>query len=911
MAVATTLFTIWSTIIKVVWDAFAAAVSWIWNTIIMPIFNLIKLAFQAVGFVFQTVWNTLIKPAWDALGAGISFVWNTIVMPVWNAMKAALSALGNFFQMVWNSIIKPAWDALGTGISWVVDNVVRPAFDRIKSALDSVKNFFSTVVDGIRTIWDQLKGHVARPINFVIETVWNNGLVRAWNKIGEFLPGLPAASTLAPVAFAKGGNVPMMPGARRGRDSVNAMLMPGEHVLTVDDVNAMGGQRNVYAFRQALHGDVNLRKFGGESLLPGFKDGGEVSGGVRLAPSPGEGGMKPIAILAKRLIHKIWPEISTIGGYRPYDAYPEHPSGRALDVMVPNLELGDQVNGWTHANNEVLPFIHTIWKQRWRPAGNVEGSAMEDRGSPTQNHMDHVHTWYQDVPANPNVVPEGLVGYDGLSDADRIEILKQKVQEILDKVMDPIKEGMSAFLGSPPPEWLGIPNPIFDKSKKGAVDASFDFIEKLGDKLKEAYNLAKDVVKFIGTKVLGLADGGAITKDMGLFRDNGGMIPTGQSIVRNETGRPEAVLNWKQIDRIRDILASLKNVEELQKLAEVVGQMATTGVYDPRAAEFGIESDDDDLVQSLWKGRDEWLVQGEAFDKILKGAGEKAATGYRDEFLDFFGFGELFNVGLEISDAFDPKEVAEQAVSGAAIESGVAVSTDPGRTPTGTGTSRGADVSYGDPNIRFDQVEVESKVRTPDLDSADNGFPGSGPVKDQVKEAFRPRGWDKGPMWDAAEWIIGKESSWDPLARNPSSGAFGLFQFLGATKQTYLPDENPNPKIQGVAGGRYIADRYGDPLKAKAFWEQNGWYDKGGWLMPGLTLTNNETGKPEAVLNPAQWAKITRQTDLVAEIAEGGTQSGPLVVIEKLEARDESAAMRAATREANRVSRSAALTGGW
>ena len=81
--------------------------------------------------------------------------------------------------------------------------------------------------------------------------------------------------------------------------------------------------------------------------------------------------------------------------------------------------------------------------------------------------------------------------------------------------------------------------------------------------------------------------------------------------------------------------------------------------------------------------------------------------------------------------------------------------------------------------------------------------------------------------------------------------------------------------------------------------------------MPGLTLTNNETGKPEAVLNPAQWAKITRQTDLVAEIAEGGTQSGPLVVIEKLEARDESAAMRAATREANRVSRSAALTGGW
>ncbi|QCG77093.1 tape measure protein [Mycobacterium phage Bananafish] len=47
-----------------------------------------------------------------------------------------------------------------------------------------------------------------------------------------------------------------------GRDSVPAMLMPGEHVLTTADVARMGGQANVYAFRRALH----------------FADGGEVPG---------------------------------------------------------------------------------------------------------------------------------------------------------------------------------------------------------------------------------------------------------------------------------------------------------------------------------------------------------------------------------------------------------------------------------------------------------------------------------------------------------------------------------------------------------------------------------------------------------------------------------------------------------
>ena len=923
MVVANTLWNIWVTVIKVVWDAFAAAVGWIWNTIIMPIFELIKFAFQAVGAVFMFVWNNVIKPAWDALGAGIAFVWNNVINPTWEALKAALQVVGNFFQMIWNNVIKPAWDALGTGISWVVDNVVRPAFERIKSALTSVKEFFSTIVDGIRTVWDELKGHVARPINFVIETVWNNGLVKAWNKIGEFLPGLPAASTLAPVAFAKGGKVPLMPGSKKGKDSVNAMLMPGEHVLTTADVKAMGGQQNVYAFRQSLHGNFDPRRFGGESMLPGFKDGGEVSGGVRLAPSPGEGGMKPIAILAKRLIHKIWPEISTIGGYRQ-DAYPEHPSGRALDVMVPSFDIGDQVNEWTHANNEVLPFIHTIWKQRWRPAGNIDGSAMEDRGSPTQNHMDHVHTWYQDAAVNPNVVPEGLVGYDGLSDADRIEILKAKVQEILDGVFDPIKDAMSAIIGDPPPEWLGIPHPLLDKSKEGAVDSAFGFIDNLGDMLKEAYNLARDIGKTLLSVIPGFAEGGAVTKKTGLFRDNGGMIPTGQSIVRNETGRPEAVLNWKQVDRIRDILASLKNVEELQKLAEVVGRMATTGVYDPRASEFGIDSDDDDLVQSLWKGRDEWLTQGAAFEQVLKGAQDKAIKGYQDEFLDFFGFGELFNLGLEVQDAFNPKAIAENAVSDATA-TGVAVSTDPGRTPTGTGVSRGQELVYGDPNLTVNVTEVDSKVKMPDLDRAIPPGTGAERWRPMMIDALRNQGmddWADNPaIVDRFIRQIDTESKGDHMiaqqihdVNGTGEGAgVGLGQAIPTTWQGYrdpsLPDDRRNPWAMLNFMARYVRQKYGDRGYERI---GNGvGYDNGGWLQPGKTLVNNQTGVPEAVFNPSQWSMLRHQTEVVAEMAKDGAHGGPMVYIENQYTSNADEAARAQMREARRASRANSIAGGW
>ncbi|AKC03043.1 tail length tape measure protein [Gordonia phage Gsput1] len=127
------------------------------------------------------------------------------------------------------------------------------------------------------------------------------------------------------------------------------------------------------------------------------------------------------------------------------------------------------------------------------------------------------------------------------------------------------------------------------------------------------------------------------------------------------------------------------------------------------------------------------------------------------------------------------------------------------------------------------------------------------PTKDAVRKAFAEHDptWAEGDMWAAVDWIVGKESTWNPTARNPESGAFGLFQFLGSTKDQYLPDESADSYTQGKAGAKYIADRYGDPLKAKAFWEANGWYDDGGLATnKGLMLKN--VNQPERVLSPDQ-----------------------------------------------------------
>lgn len=117
-----------------------------------------------------------------------------------------------------------------------------------------------------------------------------------------------------------------------------------------------------------------------------------------------------------------------------------------------------------------------------------------------------------------------------------------------------------------------------------------------------------------------------------------------------------------------------------------------------------------------------------------------------------------------------------------------------------------------------------------------------------VGAGFSPNEW--GPL----NSIITRESSWNPGATNPKSGAFGLFQFLGHEGDKYgqLGGYSGNPGQQAVAGMQYIKDRYGSPSNAAAFWDQHGWYDDGGELKPGITLAHNDSGKPEIVLTQDQ-----------------------------------------------------------
>ena len=64
--------------------------------------------------------------------------------------------------------------------------------------------------------------------------------------------------------------------------------------------------------------------------------------------------------------------------------------GQAVDLMISGQSQGDAVAAFVQAHAAELNVKYVIWRQRyWEPGGSWE--PMEDRGSPTANHMDHVH----------------------------------------------------------------------------------------------------------------------------------------------------------------------------------------------------------------------------------------------------------------------------------------------------------------------------------------------------------------------------------------------------------------------------------------------------------------------------------------------------------------------------------------
>ncbi|MBB5491314.1 phage tail tip lysozyme [Nocardiopsis metallicus] len=117
--------------------------------------------------------------------------------------------------------------------------------------------------------------------------------------------------------------------------------------------------------------------------------------------------------------------IQSTGGYRSGggsyddDAHGHH-VGLAVDFMVAldgeGKKTGDALAQYVIDNHEELGNVrYVIWQQRiWNlSAGDTDWQPMEDRGSPTQNHMDHPHVSWNSSGSVTDVAPVSTVSCSG------------------------------------------------------------------------------------------------------------------------------------------------------------------------------------------------------------------------------------------------------------------------------------------------------------------------------------------------------------------------------------------------------------------------------------------------------------------------------------------------------------------
>jgi phage-related protein len=246
---------LWKAAIQPAFEGIAAGAVWLWNSALKPAFDGIMAGVRWLGDVFSWLWRNAIQPAFKGIGAGAEWMWRVVVKPLFDLFILGTKGLGAAATWLWKEAIKPAWDGLGAAIRWVWDKAIKPAFDWISRGVDAVGDSFDAGVGYIGRVWERLREITRKPVQFIIDTIYNNGIRKVWNTVADFT----GAGKLDPVKFAGGGRTS---GGVPGKDSIPALMMADEYVIRRDSARKLGFGTLDY-----------LNRYG---TLPGFAAGGPV-----------------------------------------------------------------------------------------------------------------------------------------------------------------------------------------------------------------------------------------------------------------------------------------------------------------------------------------------------------------------------------------------------------------------------------------------------------------------------------------------------------------------------------------------------------------------------------------------------------------------------------------------------------
>ena len=269
----------WKTV-KAVWDQ-----SWSdLMAVIRPALDLLdtmwQVAWSAIGNTVKTAWDAIsavvkialagiesgIKVAWDVI-VGIFTVFLDLITGHWSAAWNDLLKVNQQIMNAISAYLKSAWSALSTLLEQTMDHL--ESF--LVSAWDSIK---TGVISAAEALWHGLVGvwdNILSDIESIVDKI-KSVVASVMDLPGKVLSGAGhlVGSALSAVGLAGGA---VIPGYAPGRDSVPAMLSPGEAVLVPEAVRAIGPAQ-IHAINAHYAGHRAKGAFGG--IVTGYGGGGIV-----------------------------------------------------------------------------------------------------------------------------------------------------------------------------------------------------------------------------------------------------------------------------------------------------------------------------------------------------------------------------------------------------------------------------------------------------------------------------------------------------------------------------------------------------------------------------------------------------------------------------------------------------------
>ncbi|WP_425837340.1 peptidoglycan DD-metalloendopeptidase family protein [Streptomyces fractus] len=174
----------------VIVELIAPVVVWLWKNIVKPYFGFIRWILEKVGNVLVWLYVNIWKPYFGFIGDIVSWLWKKIFKPVFKWIYDKLVNLGLSFGIFYANHVRPAMQKFGWIVKSIWEDKIQPTFQKLKKGLELVSAAFKSAKDATKRQWSQIANIAAKPVNFVITSVYAHGIKPMWDALAKNV-GMP------------------------------------------------------------------------------------------------------------------------------------------------------------------------------------------------------------------------------------------------------------------------------------------------------------------------------------------------------------------------------------------------------------------------------------------------------------------------------------------------------------------------------------------------------------------------------------------------------------------------------------------------------------------------------------------------------------------------------------------------